>query len=186
MVKRTVLVLVVAALCAPMLVTSAGATSARYRPDAVIKLCGQSEGCTINPPPHPWRGNDIYNTTARHQTIRQRLDNGEGVRFWILFQNDGTRKDTYSLHGCKGTKNFVINAVLVGKYKYPQGAGVTHITQEFIDNSWTFTLAPGKHIAITLNIVTVNAGFTYRCPVTITSQGNSTKKDTVAAVMTTF
>ena len=187
MVKRSLLVLLVVGVAAQVLVAPAAqAASLKYRPDAWIKLCGQSTGCTINPPPHPWLGNNIYNSTGYHQKIFQKIDNGEGVRYWINFQNDGTQKDTYLLHGCKGTKNFLINAVLVGKYKVPQGVGVDHITKQFIHNTYKFTLKPGKHLAITLNIVTVNANRHYTCPVTITSQGDSTKTDTVAAVMKTF
>ena len=169
-----------------MLVASAGASAPAYRPDAWIKLCGVNTGCAIDPLPHPWHGKNVYNTTAWHQTARERLDNGRGVRYWIMFQNDGTQSDTFLVHGCKGTKNFQILAVIVGEYKYPVGAGSTHITQEFIDNTATFTVAPGKHVAITLNILTHDPNLTYRCAVTITSSGDPTLKDTVAAVTTSF
>ena len=186
MLKRSLLILLVAALCAPLFAAPAGATPGQsHRPDAWIKLCGQSTGCVINPPPHPWRGNNVYNTSALHQTVSQRIDDGEGVRFWILFQNDGTQTDTYSVHGCTGNKNFLINAVIVGEFKYPVWRP-KHITEQFKHNTAKFTLAPGRHVAITLNIVTRIPGVTYRCPVTITSSGDSSMKDTVAAVMTTF
>ena len=49
-----------------------------YRPDAWIKLCGLSTGCTINPPPHPWHGNNRYNSTAKKQTVSVRMEDGEG------------------------------------------------------------------------------------------------------------
>jgi hypothetical protein len=173
------------ALVVATLVLPAGATAPDYRPDAWIKLCGQSTGCVINPPPHPWFGNNTYNTTARNQTVRQRIDDGEGVRYWILFQNDGTKTDTYTVHGCKGTPNFLINAVIVGEWKIPVWRP-KHITQQFKDGTATFRLAPGKHVAITLNIVTVKPNLTYRCPVTIVSSGDPTLKDTVASVNTTF
>ena len=187
MLKRSALVVLVATVCAPMLVSSAGATSTlSQRPDAWIKLCGQSNGCVIDPLPHPWYGKNVYNTTARHQTVRERIDNGEGVRFWIMFQNDGTQTDTYMVHGCRGTMKFRINAVIVGKYKDVVGGTATHITQQFMNNTATFTLAPGDQVAITLNIITASPNLTYRCPVSITSTGDPTKKDTVAAVMTTF
>ena len=57
-----------------------------YRPDAWIKLCGLSTGCTINPPPHPWHGNNIYNSTAKKQTVSVRMEDGEGVRFWLILK----------------------------------------------------------------------------------------------------
>lgn len=190
MLKRSLVTLLVVAACSPMLVASAGATSAPpYRPDALIKLCGVNTGCLIDPLPHPWFGNDIYNATAYHQTVHHRLDNGRGIRFWINFQNDGTQTDTYSLQGCTGNKDFKILAVLVGKYKYPIGVEAEHITWKFIHNTWKFTLKPGAHIVITLNFLTVDAkdvGLTYRCPMTITSKIDPTKHDTVAAVMTTY
>jgi hypothetical protein len=184
--KRSLFVFPLAALFAFTLIVPAGATPASYRPDAWIKLCGQSTGCVINPLPHPWLGNNVYNTSALHQTVPQRIDDGEGVRFWILFQNDGAQSDTFSVHGCTGNKNFIINAVIIGEYKVPVWAPKKHITEKFKANSAKFTLAPGKHIAITLNIVTRIPNVSYRCPVTITSAGDPTLKDTVAATMTTF
>jgi hypothetical protein len=150
-------------------------------------LCGESNGCTVGPPPpHPWHGNNIYNTTAFHQTIPIKLEEAEGVRFWIVFQNDGTQSDTFIVHGCKGTARFTVNAVLVGFYKdtawRPQ-----HITDQFKAGTATFKVAPGKHVGITLNIIatTTLRGVSYRCPVTITSKGDPSLKDTVAGIMTT-
>ena len=185
--KRTLLVLVIVGLTAQAFVTSsASAGSPPYRPDAWIKLCGQSTGCTINPPPHPWKGNNIYNANAKGQTIFQRIDNGEGVWYWLTFQNDGTTKDTFDLTGCTGNKNFKILRVLIGKYKVPVGVSAVHITRQFIHSNYKFTLKPGGHVAITLNMVTVNPNLHYRCPVTITSEGDSAKSDTVAVKIKTF
>ena len=39
-----------------------------YRPDAWIKLCGLSTGCTIDPPPHPWRGRGVYRALVAFRT----------------------------------------------------------------------------------------------------------------------
>ena len=183
--KRSLFALPFAALCALTLVVPARATGAVYRPDAWIKLCGQSTGCVINPPPHPWLGNNVYNATAYKQTVPQRIDDGEGVRYWILFQNDGNVPDTYTVQGCKGNKHFIINAVLVGEWKRPLWKP-KHITQQFMDGTATFTLGAHKHVAITLNIVTVVPDVSYRCPVTITSAGDPGLSDTVAATITTF
>jgi hypothetical protein len=185
--KRTLLVLVVVGLAAQAFVApSATAGSPPYRPDAWIKLCGQSTGCTINPPPHPWKGNNVYNSNAKGQTIFQRIDNGEGVWYWLTFQNDGTTKDTFDLSGCTGNKNFKILRVLIGKYKVPVGVSAVHITRQFIHSNYKFTLKPGGHVAITLNMVTVNPNLHYRCPVSITSEGDSGKSDTVAVKIKTF
>lgn len=186
MTKRSLILLPFAALLALTLIVPAGAAPATARPDAWIKLCGQSTGCVINPLPHPWLGNNVYNTSGLHQTVPQRIDDGEGVRYWILFQNDGTQADTFTLHGCTGNRNFIINAVIIGEYKVPVWNPKKHITEKFKNNTATFHLNAGKHIAITLNIVTRIPNVSYRCPVTITSVANPALKDTVAAVMTTF
>jgi hypothetical protein len=47
-------------------------------------------------------------------------------------------------------------------------------------------MKPGARIAITLNMVTVNPNLHYRCPVTITSEGDPAKSDTVAVEIKTF
>jgi len=162
-------------------------SSSAYRPDAWIKLCGESNGCTVGPkPPHPWHGNNVYNSTARNQTIKVGLEEAEGIRFWLIFQNDGTSTDTFTVHGCPGTKRFTVNAVLVGFYKNtawkPQ-----HITDQFKAGTATFKVDPGAHVGITVNIIatTTIQGVSYRCPVTITSAGDPTLSDTVAGIMTT-
>ena len=76
--------------------------------------------------------------------------------------------------------------MLIGKYKVPTGVSAVHITRQFIHSNYTFHLKPGKRIAITLNMVTVKPGLHYRCPVTITSEGDPDKSDTVAVKITTF
>ena len=161
-----------------------------YRPDGWIKLCGLSTGCVINPLPNPTRGKDVYNTTGRRQKVAVRMEDGEGVRFWIALQNDGALADRVTVNGCNGTPRFVINAVLVGKHKRPS-ASARKITKAFKQGTAAFDLAKGPQSRvqwITLNIVapTTAEGVTYRCPVTITSQGQPAVRDTVLAVMTTY
>jgi hypothetical protein len=191
MVRRSLVTLLVVAAFAPVLLPQAGAaaTAPAYKVDAFLKLCGVNTGCLIDPLPHPWVGNNIYNTTGYRQKVHHRLDNGRGIRFWITFQNEGGQTDTYSLQGCKGNKNFQILQVLIGKYKVPMGVDATHIDDQFKHNTWTFTLKPGGHIAITLNILTYDpsdSGLSYRCPMTVTSQGDPTQQDTVIAAMTMY
>ena len=41
----------------------------------------------------------MYNTTGARQKVAVRLDNGEGVRFWLALQNDGTLGDTFVVQG---------------------------------------------------------------------------------------
>ena len=146
MVRRSLVTLLAVAAFAPVFVqpVAAAAAAPAYRPDAFLKLCGVNSGCLIDPLPHPWVGNNIYNTSGYHQKVHWRLDNGRGIRFWITFQNDGTQTDTYSLDGCKGNKHFQILQVIVGKVKVPTGIWeAPHIEDQFKADTWTVTLKPG-------------------------------------------
>jgi hypothetical protein len=161
-----------------------------YRPDAWIKLCGLSTGCTINPLPHPWRGNDVYNRTGVHQRVAVRLDNGEGVRFWLTLQNDGATGDTFVVKGCAGNRYFVVNAVLVGLYKRPDWRA-RNITKGFKAGTAEFTFpasTEGKKVHLTLNIVSSDAavGVSYRCPISLYSTSDPTAKDKVVATMSGY
>lgn len=161
-----------------------------YRPDAWIKLCGLSDGCTINPLPHPWKGRDIYNDTGTRQRISVRMEDGEGVRYWMIFENDGVLADTLIIDGCAGTPKFKVNKVQIGFYKRPQ-AGVTLITEQFKNGTAKFDVGPdadNDRIKLTLNIVapTTAEGVTYHCPITVRSQGDPDAVDTLDTVMTTY
>jgi hypothetical protein len=168
----------------------APAVAASYRPDAWIKLCGLSTGCTINPLPHPWRGRNVYNTTGRHQKVAVRMEDGEGVRFWIALQNDGSLADTLVVQGCRGNRRFKVNHVVLGKHKRPD-AGATEITKKFKKGTATFSFPPSSQKKVrvfTLNILapTTAEGVSYRCEITVHSQGDPTAKDTVVAKMKTY
>jgi hypothetical protein len=161
-----------------------------YRPDAWIKLCGLSTGCTIDPLPHPWRGNDRYNHTGAGQTISVRMEDGEGVRFWILLQNDGAQADTLVVQGCQGNRRFVVNKVLLGKHKRPE-AGTTDITRKFKNGtaSWSFPpYTEHKRSVFTLNIIapTTAEGVSYRCVMRVHSENDPTITDTIVTEMTTY
>ena len=161
-----------------------------YRPDVWIKLCGLSTGCTIDPLPHPWLGDDIYNTSGSRQKIAVRLDDGEDVRFWLTLQNDAEQEDTFVVDGCRGNHLFVIIAVKVGFLKRPNWRP-PDITAGFKNGTATFDLPPaseGKRVPLTLAFIapTTAEGVTYRCPITIRSQSDPTVSDTVLVIMTTF
>jgi hypothetical protein len=161
-----------------------------YRPDAWIKLCGLSTGCTIDPLPHPWRGRNVYNSTGRKQTVAVRMEDGEGVRFWITLENDGALADTLVVQGCQGNRRFVVNHVVLGKHKRPD-AGATEITRKFKDGTAEFSFPPSserKRRVFTLNVLapTTAEGVSYRCRITVSSQGDPSLEDTVVAKMTTY
>jgi hypothetical protein len=160
------------------------------RPDAWIKLCGLSTGCTIDPLPHPWRGDDVYNSSGARQKIAVRMEDGEDVRFWITLQNDAEQEDTFVVDGCRGNHQFVIIAVKVGFLKRPNWRP-PDITDGFKNGTATFDLSPaseGKRVPLTLAFIapTTAEGVSYRCPITIRSQSDPSVSDTVVAIMTTY
>ena len=186
--RRTFLtVLALAALMSAVIPAATATAGDRpYQPDAWIKLCGQSLGCTIDPLPHPWRGKDVYNTTGRRQTEVDDINEGEGIRYWITIQNDGTERDTYSVDGCRGTPTFEVNRVLLGKHKR-QDPGAEDLTRRYKAGTLEFTLEPGAKKVFTLNVIThTNKGVTYECRTLFTSQNDGARRDAVVARMTTF
>lgn len=175
-------------LVVPLVVSAApAAAGARpYRPDGWIKLCGLSLGCVIDPPPHPWRGKDVYNRTGRRQTVRVDINDGEGVRFWIAVQNDGTERDTVRVQGCSGTRVFEINRVLLGRHKR-QDPSAKDLKRRYIRGTLTFTLDPGERVIFTLNIITGPVeGKSYRCRTELASEGDPERRDVVVASMATY
>lgn len=164
----------------------ASARGAPSRPDGWIKLCGLSTGCVIDPLPHPWLGRDVYNASGRRQTVAVDINEGEGVRFWITVQNDGTETDTLVVQGCHGTRTFEVNRVVLGTYTRPD-AGATDVTRRYRQGTLTFELDPGERDVFTLNIIThVNKGVTYACETVIRSSADPGVADTVVGEMTTY
>lgn len=166
------------------------AAAADFQADAWIKLCGLSTGCTIDPLPHPWKGRDVHNPTGARQTVAVRMEDGEGVRFWITVENDGDRADTVTVDGCPGTRRFKVNAVLMGKHKRPDWRAA-NVTERFKEGMLEFSFPPGADggkKVFTLNIIapTMAEGVTHRCVVTMRSAGRWAAIDTVVAKMTTY
>jgi hypothetical protein len=194
--RRTwALVMAIVVFASVMAVNGAGPAGARAiqsapRPDAWIKLCGLSTGCTIDPLPHPWLGDGVYNATGARQKIAVRMEDGEDVRFWITLQNDAEAEDTFVVRGCRGNARFVIIAVKVGLLKRPDWRP-EDVTQGFKDGTATFTLPPAsqaKRVHLTLAFIapTTAEGVTYRCPIQVSSQSDPTVSDTIVAIMTTY
>ncbi|MEA2579879.1 MAG: hypothetical protein QOE83_771 [Actinomycetota bacterium] len=158
-----------------------------YRPDAWIKLCGAGDTCK-HAPPHPYKGEDVFNTTGVHQAAAAGMEEGNNIRFWILLENDGTLDDTFTVRGCSGNGAFVISAVSIGALKEAKPA--PHITKAFKQGTATFTFPPSSEshdVILTLNILakTTIPGVRYTCPILITSSGDPSLKDKVLAKMVT-
>ena len=173
-------------------VGSAGAAAIQStpRPDAWIKLCGLSTGCTIDPLPHPWLGDGVYNTSGLPPEDRGAYGGRRGRALRITLQNDAEAEDTFVVHGCRGNARFVIIAVKVGLLKRPDWRP-EDVTQGFKNGTATFTLPPaseGKRVHLTLAFIapTTAEGVTYRCPIRISSQADPTASDTILAIMTTY
>lgn len=187
---RRVVPLLACILSTSIVAAATPAAAAEFRADAWIKLCGLSTGCTIDPLPHPWKGRNVYNTTGAEQSVAVRMEDGEGVRFWITVENDGDQPDTLTVDGCRGNRRFDVNAVLMGKHKRPDWRA-RNVTREFRQGTLAFSF-PGASEArtkvFTLNIIapTQAEGVTYRCEVTVRSQGRWAARDTVVAKMTTY
>lgn len=161
--------------------------SGSFQPDGWIKLCGQSNGCKIDPPPHPWLGKDIYNTTGRRQTERDDINEGEGIRYWVSLQNDGTTTDTFTVQGCQGDEpTFELVHVLLGKHRN-QDPGAEELTRRYKRGTLSFELDPGRKVIFTVQFIThFNKEVTYRCVTRFTSQADTGQVDVVVAEMTTF
>lgn len=165
----------------------AGRLTSSSRPDAWIKLCGSGDRCH-HPARYRYIGNDVYNGSGASQTVSAGVEEQNDIRFWILFQNDGTAADTFSVRGCHGSGAFVVRAVLVGAHAQSENA--TNITSQFEQGTARFTFdpssGPGK-VVITLDIWarTGTEGVAYVCPVTVRSSTQPSLRDTVVAKMVT-
>ncbi len=167
-------------------VPSARALEPTDQPDGWIKLCGINIGCEIDPPPHPWRGKDVYNTTGRRQTVRVDLNDGQGVRFWIVVQSDGAAADAFTVQGCSGNRVFEVNRVLLGRHKR-QDPLAEDLKRRYIRGTLRFDLDAGEKVVFTLNMLS-NAieGRAYRCRTELTSANDPDARDVVVARMTTY
>jgi hypothetical protein len=165
--------------------TSGAAPS--HRPDAWIKLCGPRNTC-LNAPWHPWAGSNVYNTTGRGQKVSAGVEEGNMIRFWILFQNDGFASDTLHVRGCSGTGAFPVR-VNRGAWRFYTNRAV--ITPAFKKGTASFGFPPSSKekntiITLTFRANTSSRGASYSCPVTVHSGVQPSLKDTVIARLTTI
>ena len=123
-----------------------------------------------------YRGNGIYNTTARNQNVTARVVAGNSAIFHIKVQNDGTAADPMRLAGCSRSGGFVV--------AYSTWKG-TDITGEVIAGTRvTRTLPAGGVSKLILRItapLTAASGAKRACKVTATSVSDATKQDGVKA-----
>ncbi len=169
--------LILFGVLATMLLTALSATSAaaagRHKPDGWVRYEGFHDGYNATNAPNPgaWKGKNIYNTTAHHQTATHKavgssVSRNDYFYFTITIQNDGT-SDRFKVKGSggagvkyfKGSKN-ITTKVEAGTYQ-------------------TSSLAAGAKTTITVRIDWGNS--VGSALVTLTSSADSTKKDAVKA-----
>ena len=119
-----------------------------------------------------------------------RMEDGEGVRFWITVENDGDQADTITVDGCRGTRRFEVNAVLMGKHKRPDWRA-RNVTQEFREGTLSFDLPPAsgrqdEGLHAEHHRPHPGRGRDVPCEITLRSAGRWAARDTVVAKMTTY
>jgi hypothetical protein len=135
-----------------------------YQPDGALKLTS-----TIN-----FVGGNIYNTTARHQTVATKAKRGSRKSFVIAVQNDGNLNDSISVKAAQAPTGISYKFLL----------GTTDVTQRIKRGTFRFlSLAPGatRRLKLVIGVKSGAAvGTTKKVLVTLVS-ASSTKKDAVRA-----
>ena len=119
-------------------------------------------------------GNNVYNTTGSSQSRTGSALRGHYVTFGISIQNDGTNADTFRVKAT-GTSTT--------KYGVKYYRGTIDITSAVVAGTYsTSSLAVGSTFYITAKVLvksTATVGSSVTRLVTVTSVGNTTKKDAV-------
>ena len=160
---------------------TASAATPNYRPDGrVLQPCDpQFEDCQPT-----WFGNNVYNTDAVGQKAeyfdQQGVSFDGAVLFRIRIQNDGARNDRFRVLVTGTTSGYAVKFF----------RGTTDITAAVKAGTYkTPTLSPGGYHNIRAQVVlradAVNGDKAMRL-VTITSEGNASKKDAVKFVRQFF
>ena len=144
---------------------------ATRQPDNQIKLSNEST----------YVGDNNYNTDATGQTKNQTVKGGRTATFNILFQNDGSVTDSFTVQGAGNSTGFTV--------KYFTGtSGGNEITSAITAGTYTVgNLASGANQVIRAVITVVRgtaSGTIKDCLITSTSLADSTKRDAVKARVT--
>jgi uncharacterized membrane protein len=134
------------------------------QPDALIKLSSSAN----------YIGDDIYNTTGASQSLTKMVA-GKAKTFNVKIQNDGSTPDSMSVLGCRTSGGFAISYIHEG----------TNVTSQVVAGTFTTgSLAVGADDVISLKMRpknSVTSGKKKACLVTVTSDGDPSKKDAVKA-----
>lgn len=134
------------------------------RPDALIGVGA-----------HPPVGNDVFNTTGRHQRAEAKVPRGTSKAFHIVIQNDGNANDRFGVYARASMQGCVLT--------YSEGG--LDVTGSIADGSFTTaTLAPGQSLRIDLLVTAkLRAALGPRNPlsVVVRSRTDGLAEDVVAA-----
>ena len=122
-------------------------------------------------------GDNVYNTTGAGQSKTGSAKRGKTIIYQVSVQNDGSAADSFKL---KAT------GAATSKFTVTYFKGMTNITAKVVAGTYsTGSLAAGATQTITVKVTvkaTAAVGTSVTRPVTITSVGNSTRKDAVKLV----
>ena len=154
-------------LCA--LFASPATAAGGHKPDGWVRYEGYHSHYSGNiPDPGPWKGQNVYNTTALNQTVTKTAvgtyDNGSYFYYTITINNDGSSAERFKV---KGTGTYA---------KYFHGS--TNITAAVKNGTYkTSSVAAGGTTTITVRLTPYGD----TALVTITSTADSSAKDAVKA-----
>jgi hypothetical protein len=135
-----------------------------YRPDALIRKASDAA----------WLGNNVYNTTGKHQTRSMTLRQGRTVDIEIRAQNDGA-KDSFKVLGTGGTRQFPTTYWFKGD----------NVTKPVVEGKFSLRDVParGARVLVARISVAPNAtvGEVRTVRVLITSVGAPRMRDAVVA-----
>ncbi len=139
-----------------------------FQPDGLVKRSSDAN----------YIGDDIYNTTAQHQSVTGAVVAGRSVTWDIKVHNDGDTDDPMTLVGCHRSSGFVV--------KYFTSTGI-NITPDVVDGAQsTGTLAPDGEYDLILRIrseATTASGQLKACKVIATSFGDTRRRDAIKATL---
>jgi hypothetical protein len=139
-----------------------------FQPDGLVKRSSDAS----------YIGNDIYNTTARNQSVTGAVVAGRSVTFEITVQSDGDTDDPITLGGCHRSSGFVV--------KYFTSTGINITPGVVAGSQSTGTLAPDGEYGLILRIrseSTTASGAEKACKVIATSFGDTRRRDAIKATL---
>lgn len=157
----------------PVLAEGISAGSAAFRPDGWVRYHSYHyhHGKLVDP--SEWTGDDVYNSTGKHQTAKQRHIAAEPLTgnydvFQMTIQNDGP------------TDQFRVSALGTGDWVVKYFRGTTNITPKIVGGSYlTRSLGPGESVVIKVKVWIGDADTSIVRLLTIKSVGDPSRADTV-------